>query len=138
MIKEYKNFDMVDKKGKSDSFIWDLPFLRIKEYVLGKNFTLSLNFVDKYTAQELNIKYRGKDYFPNILTFPLGDDSGEIYICRSVARTQYKSFELDYHNYILFLFIHGCLHLKGVNHDSKKSEENMVKLENELLEKFKL
>ena len=138
MILEYKNFEIIDKKGKTTDFIKDLPFLHVKEYILGKNFTLSLNFVDKDTAKNLNIKYRQKDYYPNVLTFPLDKMNGEIYICRSIARLQYKDFELSYKNFLILLFIHGCLHLKGVNHDSKKSEENMVKLENELLEKFKL
>ncbi|MDQ5957676.1 MAG: putative rRNA maturation factor [Patescibacteria group bacterium] len=138
MIKEYNNFDIIEKKGKADNFIWGLPFLHIKEHILGKKFNLSLNLVDESTAQELNKNYRQKDYYPNILTFPLEINSGEIYMCKKVARTQHKDFGLSYHNYIILLFIHGCLHLKGVNHDTKKSEENMVRLENELLEKFKL
>lgn len=137
MIKEYKNFEIIEKKSDSKNFIWSLPFLNIKEKILGKSFTLSLNFIDKNLAQELNINYRQKDYFPNVLTFPLDEKSGEIYISKSVARGQYKDFNLKYQDYILLLFIHGCLHLKGVDHDTPKKEENMVKLEYELLEKFK-
>lgn len=142
MIKEYKNFEIIEKKGKSNNLIWDLPFFSIKNRILGKDFTLSLNFIDKETAKKLNIQSRGKDYYPNVLTFPLDSNeegkicSGEIYICKSVARTQYKSFDLSYRDFLKLLFIHGCLHLTGLSHDCDKDEENMVKLENEILSKF--
>ena len=137
MTKEFKNFEIVDKKGKPENFIWNLPFFEIKNEILGKNFEASLNFIDKELAQKLNIDYRNKDYEPNVLTFPMDEKSGEIYICKSVARKQYKDFDMSYQNYITFLFIHGCLHLKGVNHDTTENEENMVKLEYEFLGKYK-
>ena len=137
MIKEHKNFDIIEKKGKADNFIWDLPFLKIKNTILGKDFVCSLNFINREMAKKLNVENRKKDYYPNVLTFPLDSDSGEIYICKSVARTQYKEFQLSYHDFIILLFIHGCLHLKGVDHETHENEESMVKLEYEFLGKFK-
>ncbi len=137
MIKEYKNLEIIDKKGKADNFIWDLPFLSIKNHILGQDFDLSLNFIDEALAYKLNIENRKKDYIPNVLTFPLSDSTGEIYICRSIAYKQYKNFNLKYRDYILLLFIHGCLHLNHVDHNTAENEDYMVKLEYELLEKFK-
>ncbi len=137
MVKEYNNFEIVYKEAKKDDFIWDLPFLKIKNEILGKDFVANLNFIKNEEAKNLNIQNRNKDYYPNVLTFPLDDKCGEIYICKSVAKMQYKDFDMSYKNYIIFLFIHGCLHLKGTHHDTTENEKNMVRLEYEFLGKYK-
>lgn len=114
MFKSFKNVEIVCKKGE----IPNLPYLKIKNEILGEHFELNISFIGPTLALDLNKKYRNKDYIPNILTFPLDKNSGEIYICKSVAKKQYKDFELSYQNYLILLVIHGCLHLKGVEHGS--------------------
>ena len=136
MIKEYRNFEIIEKKSYASNFIWELPFDKIKKDILGTDFECSLNFIDPTLAQKLNINNRKKDYIPNVLTFPLSENSGEIYICKAVARTQYKDFNMRYKSFITLLFIHGCLHLKGLHHNTLEKEESMVKLEYEYLEKY--
>lgn len=131
MILEYKNLNIISEKGK----IPDLPFLKIKNEILGKNFSLNIIYTSKEKNKELNKKYRSKDYIPNILTFPLSDNEGEIYISRGVAYTQYKDFDMPYKKYLTLLIVHGCLHLRGHNHSTKKEEENMVQLENAITDK---
>ena len=76
MTKEFPNLEVNDKNCSADNFIWGIPFLKIKDDMLGKGYVLSLNFVSKGLARDLNIKYREKDYYPNILTFPLDNSSG--------------------------------------------------------------
>jgi probable rRNA maturation factor len=114
-------------KGKVPS----LPFSLVKDSILGKKYDLSLVFADKKTAQNLNIERRGKDYVPNILSFPYGKNFGEIFIHLPTAKKQYKDFEMEYEEYLLFLFIHGCLHLKGMEHSSTMENKERV-----LLKKF--
>ena len=137
MVKEFKNFDISYKGANAKDFVWGLPFLKIKREILGADFICSLNFIDEDEAQKLNIDYRKKDYTPNVLSFPLDKNCGEIYICKKAARSQYKDFEMTYRNYIIFLFIHGCLHLSGVDHTTTRKEDSMVKLEYGFLEKYK-
>lgn len=95
-----------------------VPFLDIKNEVLGKNYILSIAFVSPQIAQALNIKHRNKDYIPNTLSFALDAKNGEIVLCRSAIRKQYKDFDMDYETYLTFLLIHSMLHLKGYDHGS--------------------
>ncbi len=92
------------------------PYEVIKNDILGKRYTLALNFIGEVTAQKLNREYRKKEYVPNVLSFPLTETDGEIFICPVVAKRQAKKFGMSTSGYIGFLFIHGCLHLKGHLH----------------------
>lgn len=99
----------------------DLPFCLVKDKILGKKYTLSVAVVTKRQAEILNKQYRNKDYTPNILSFPLTSSSGEIIIHLPTIKKQYKSFEMTHNEYILYIFIHGCVHLLGHEHGKKMS-----------------
>jgi probable rRNA maturation factor len=86
------------------------------EKILGKRYDLSLVFIGKTRAATLNKQYRKKTYSPNVLSFPLDARTGEIFICPLVAANEAAKFNLTPVGYIGFLFIHGCLHLKGLDH----------------------
>lgn len=106
-----------------------LPFERMKRDILGSKYELTLIFVGRTRAQALNIAYRKKDYYPNVLSFPLDDTQGEIYICPEVANRQAKKFGMSLDGFMGFLFIHGLYHLKGHDHSDKMDalEEKAVK-----------
>ncbi len=95
-----------------------VPFLALKEKILGKKYELSIRFVAPAEAQALNIAHRQKDYVPNTLSFPLSDSSGEIILCRSAMRKEFKQFDMTYEQYLVFIVIHSMLHLKGYEHGS--------------------
>jgi rRNA maturation RNase YbeY len=95
-----------------------LPFAIMKEKVLGKKYDLSLVFLTPAKAKALNIAHRQKTYTPNILSFPLDKQSGEIFICLSVAKKEAPQYSLDFENFVAYLFIHGLFHLKGMEHGS--------------------
>ena len=86
------------------------------EKILGKRYELSLVFVGKTRAATLNQQYRGKSYSPNVLSFPLDNKTGEIFICPQIAASEAARFDLSPQGYVGYLFIHGCLHLKGLDH----------------------
>lgn len=119
------NFSISNKtKGKTPS----LPFQEMKEYVLGKNYELSLVFVSDKKSQELNKIYRNKNKPANILSFPLEKNEGEIFINLKKCKETSKEFDRKIDNFIAFLFIHGLTHLKGFEHSSKmESEEEIVR-----------
>ncbi|OHA89464.1 MAG: rRNA maturation RNase YbeY [Candidatus Zambryskibacteria bacterium RIFCSPHIGHO2_02_FULL_43_14] len=81
-------------------------FEKIKNKVLGSDYELSLVFASDTLTRRLNRTYRGIDKPTNVLAFPLSKTSGEIFI----NRTRAKPFSVKY------LFIHACLHLKGMEH----------------------
>ena len=96
-----------------------LPFAKIAEAVLGKEYDCSLVIVSSRKSQELNRTYRGKDNPTNILSFPLDDSEGEIFLDLKKAREDAVNFDRTYTNFIGFLFIHGLFHLKGHDHSTK-------------------
>lgn len=107
-----------------------VPFLALKEKVLGKKYELSIRFASPSEAQALNILHRGKEYIPNTLSFPLSENSGEIILCRSAMRREYKKFDMEYDTYLIFIIIHSMLHLKGYEHGStmERKEQQLLAL----------
>lgn len=110
-----------------------LPYQKIAAAILGPTYDLSLVFIGRDRAKTLNQTSRGKSYVPNVLSFPLTDTAGEIYIAPTTAETESKAFDLTPRGYVGFLFIHGCLHLKGLDHGPQ-----MEKLETQYLQQFGL
>jgi probable rRNA maturation factor len=110
-----------------------LPFWRLKEKILGKKYKLSLVFADPATSKRINRSYRGKNKPADVLSFPYSPKEGEILICPMVARKKAKDFGLSAENFLIFLLIHGMLHLKGHRHGSK-----MERKEAYFLKKYKL
>ena len=95
---------------------FSIPFSRLKNVVLGKNFELSLVFVDSAFSRRLNKTYRHQNKPANILSFPLSKKSGEIFIDLITAQKDAKKFGMTFRKFVIFLFIHGILHLKGMRH----------------------
>ena len=95
-----------------------LAFLEMKEAILGKKYELSVIIVSKKEIQKLNNEYREINKPTDILSFPLSDNFGEIYINLEMAKLEAKKFDRDYENFLAFLFIHGLVHLKGFDHGS--------------------
>ena len=110
-----------------------LPYDAMCTDILGGTYTLSLVFIGERRAHALNKEYRGKTYVPNVLSFPLGKSSGEIFITPRVAAREAKKFHMTPRGYIGFLFIHGLLHLKGHHHGA-----TMEKAEKRYISKYKL
>lgn len=96
-----------------------LAFIRIKEAILGKKYELSVAIVGTSKIHQLNKRWRDKDKVTDILSFPLSETEGEIYINPIMAKKEAKKFDRPYDNFILFLFIHGLVHLKGYEHGSR-------------------
>lgn len=107
------------------------PYEEMKRAILGAKYDLSLVFIGNKRASTLNQTYRKKTYSPNVLSFPLSDASGEIFIAPQVAKSEASKFDLSVDGYVAFLFIHGLLHLKGLDHG-----DEMDKLEKKYLKKF--
>ena len=103
----------------------------MKNAILGRRYELSLVFIGTDRATTLNQQYRNKSYSPNVLSFPLSESTGEIFICPHVATREAAKFDLTAEGYVAFLFIHGCLHLKGLDHGA-----TMENQEQKYLRKF--
>ena len=125
-----KNFSLTNT---TKSTLPGVPFAKIKKKALGSKYSLSLVFIGEKKSQTLNKIYRGKNKPTNVLSFNISKNKGEIFITPSVVRRQIKLFQRKFDNLVAFLFIHGLMHLKGMEHGSR-----MGRAETKLREQFKL
>lgn len=93
-----------------------LPYEDICAAVHSPDYSLSLVFVGRTLAQRINSEARGKTYVPDVLSFPLDETHGEIYLCLPVAYQKAPQYDHTLNGHVGFLFIHGLLHLKGFTH----------------------
>lgn len=102
------------------------PYEAIKNRILGTGYDCSLTFIGTERAATLNKQTRGKRYSPNVLSFPLTDDTGEIYIRLPIRATEARAYGHSITEHAHFLFIHGCLHLAGYAHgeEMEKKEQH--------------
>lgn len=109
------------------------PYEAMKNAILGKSYSLTLVFVGARRARTLNMTHRSATYVPNVLSFPLTPNAGEIYIAPATAVRESKKFNLTPKGYVGFLFIHGLLHLKGYRHG-----DTMEKAEKKYIAQYRL
>jgi rRNA maturation RNase YbeY len=125
---ETKNFSIQRKtKGKLPS----LPFVNVKEAILGKSYKLDVALVTADSMDQISLEYKKELGHRNVLGFPYSDKSGEIFMNLQTLRSEAKNFSHSYEQHILFMFIHECLHLKGFKHG--KEMENQ---EDKYMKKF--
>ncbi len=113
-------------KGKLPS----LPFVSIKNTILGEEYSLSIAFISPKKQRGINRIYRKIDKTTNILSFPLSKNSGEITFDLAKIKKDAPLFKMPYPKFVKYLFIHGLLHLKGFEHSSimEKEEKRFLDL----------
>lgn len=100
-----------------------LPFERIAQNVLGNSYTLSVVLCGDQLATRLNSVHRKKTYRPNVLSFPLSQTEGEIFLNVRCAEREARAQLKNVQEHIVYLFIHACLHLKGFDHGALMETE---------------
>ncbi len=108
-----------------------LPYEKFFVAALGKKYDLSLVISGDKRSHTLNRIYRNKTYVPNVLSFPLSDTAGEIFLNLKQAKREHRARGESYEYFVALLAIHGMLHLKGMTHGS-----TMERKEKLLLRKF--
>lgn len=108
-----------------------VPFVELKDKILGKKYDLSISFVGPAKMASLSQTYKGDPTHKNILSFPLSNDSGEIVLNFAAIKKEAPNFGHSAKKHLYFLVIHGMLHLAGHRHGSK-----MESTEKRLLAKY--
>ena len=104
-----------------------IPFGEIARAILGDKFELSLVVCGDSLAQKMNVTYRKKTYKPNVLSFPLSKNEGEIFLNVRKAAREARTGGISLRERLAYLFIHGCFHLKGLDHgDHMEREESRL------------
>lgn len=104
---------------------------------------ISITFVDDPTIQSINKQYLSRDKTTNVISFSLqegdfGDINpdvlGDIVISVETAQRDAAIGNFSFFEELIFLIIHGLLHLIGYNHENTSKAEalKMKKKEKEL------
>jgi len=137
-------------QNKTSSSI-SLSFLKKKTQLILRltripQIDLDLSLVGNALMRSLNRKFRKKDKTTDVLSFPLHEKKearrggvflGDIVIAVPRVRKQAKERGVSFERELLFLIIHGTLHLLGYDHEkSPREAKQMKKLEREILSKL--
>ncbi len=103
---------------------------------------LSLLLVDDARIRELNSKHLGRNRPTNVLAFSMREGEfsslhphllGDLVISVETARRQSNRFGLNEMEMVIFLMVHGMLHLIGYEHEgTKKGAREMIFKQREL------
>jgi probable rRNA maturation factor len=104
-----------------------IAFEEIARSVLGSAYQLSLVLCGDKLSQRINIAYRKKSYYPNVLSFELDTNEGEIFLNIRKAEREARQFGVTVKQRVALLYVHGLFHLKGLAHgDAMEREEQKV------------
>ncbi len=107
---------------------------------------VSIAFVGDKVARKLNKKYRGVDKVTDVLAFPgmesnsFKEDNylGEIIINYAQIKRQARRFSNSIKEELVFILVHGLLHLLGYDDQTEKGREKMEKLGKKFIAKKKI
>lgn len=112
---------------------------------INKDYDLSVSFVDDKKIRQINNDFRNIDKKTDVISFAMLDsqdivsqddsdlDLGDIFISIETATQQAKEINQSRNREILFLFIHGLLHLLGYDHQDIETEKIMFNLQEEII-----
>ena len=106
----------------------------------------SILLTDDLYMKEINKKWRKLEKATNVLSFPVNSQIkeedyffiGDIVLSYETILFECKLRKKSFKDHFLHLLVHGFLHLLGYNHDNKKNEKEMEKLEVNYLSKLNI
>jgi probable rRNA maturation factor len=122
--------------------------LKAMKYLNCHDREISLSLVNDRKIQEINLEYLGRDKPTNVISFGMREGEwqeiqptvlGDIVISVETACRDSLVSDIGIDDEILFLFIHGLLHLLGFDHEDGVEEHAaiMKTTEKEVFEKIK-
>ena len=124
----------------------------IGEFVLrhegqSANCEVSLILVDNSYIHDLNLTYRGLDAPTDVLSFNLQDNRtdfeedpilGDVVVSLEKAAEQANSYGHSFKREVVFLSLHGILHLLGYDHETPEEEREMNEKAEMVLKKYNI
>jgi probable rRNA maturation factor len=100
---------------------------------------ISIAFIGDKKMTALNAEYRKIKKPTDILSFSgEGNDLGELIIDINQIKRQAKQLALPEKKELVFILVHGLLHLIGHDDDTEDKRLKMIKQGEEIIENFKL
>jgi probable rRNA maturation factor len=106
---------------------------------------ITLRLTNDEEIHQLNFKFRKQDKATDVLSFNYNFDDpetkhhylGDIVISMDTAAIQAPKYHLSLNQELVFLAIHGTLHLLGYNHEQPDQKETMWRLQDVIFDKVK-
>lgn len=102
-------------------------------------------FIGDKEMQEMNKTYRGKDKVTDVLSFtesdndqPQADLLGQIFIDYNQIKRQAKDFADSVEEELIFILVHGLLHLLGYDDSTEEEAQEMEELGKVFIKKLRL
>lgn len=125
LAKSKVNLKLVEKTAKK--------FLKAHKKA---NCDLSIAFVGDPEMRALNKQCRKKDNITDVLSFEgEGDFLGEIIIDYAQVKRQAAEYGASAEEELIFILVHGLLHLIGYDDTTEKGREEMIRLGEKFLSK---
>ncbi len=116
----------------------------LQEEEIDPKAEIGLMFVDNEQIREMNSAYRDKDSATDVLSFPMyeADEAiedeeeillGDIVISLERAAEQAEEYGHSLEREVMYLLVHGLLHLAGYDHMEDDEKKEMRRREEELL-----
>lgn len=119
-------------------------FLRWVTAAVGRRLIdaeVSVRVVDSAEGQDLNMRYRHRDFPTNVLSFradlPVEIDHpllGDIVLCAPVIAEEARKQSKPVLEHWAHMTVHGTLHLLGLNHETPAEARDMEAIEIEILD----
>lgn len=127
----------------------------LKNLELTDWFDIDISVVGRDTIRSLNLEHRNVDKVTDVLSFPNVDITwpichcsykddidpdtgtlflGDIMLCKSKIKEQAEEFGHSELREMVYLTVHGMLHLFGFDHMTKEDEEEMLSHQNAIME----
>jgi probable rRNA maturation factor len=89
---------------------------------------LTVVFLDPAAAKRTNSQFRKKNYATDVLSFEAMEPGsfGELILCPQVLKRQAKEHGLSYREELLYMLLHGLLHLLGYDHEAGEKQARVM------------
>lgn len=96
---------------------------------------ISVAFVSEKEMKKLNKKYRGMNLVTDVLSFNLNESEsyGEIILNYEQAKRQAKTLKHSVSHELVFLLVHGLLHIFGYDHEKKIDAKRMFSIQERIV-----
>ncbi|HNW15837.1 MAG TPA: rRNA maturation RNase YbeY [bacterium] len=101
-------------------------------------YEISIVFTGRSEIKEMNREYRNIDRATDVISFAFSEGEGsqfvpfllgDIFICPEVVADHAEKFGTTFENELIFVVVHGVLHLLGFDHNRKSDREKMREAE---------
>ena len=109
----------------------------VAESEIKKLGNINIIFCSDNYILDVNVKYLGHDYFPDIITFDYCVNnilSGDLFISIDTVRDNAEFYKTEFNDELNRVIVHGLLHLIGYDDHTPEEQKIMREKENYYLE----